>query len=72
MGSGCLLPCQCSYVGYLLVEDYLTTLMNMELTVFLGRDRCEGSLGDTGHRNGSYGREFLLKKLGEVDVRVPP
>lgn len=53
------------------VGNYLTAMMNTELTHFLGREpyvRCEGEVN---HRNGSYGRSFTLKGVGEVQVAVP-
>jgi putative transposase len=53
------------------VAQYLTSLMKAELTDFLGRDDYERGEGDTNHRNGSYGRKFTLKGIGEVDVAVP-
>ncbi|MBW2083096.1 MAG: transposase, partial [Deltaproteobacteria bacterium] len=45
--------------------------MDMELTDFLGRGRYERVDGESNHRNGSYGRRFTLKGIGEVDVKVP-
>jgi putative transposase len=45
--------------------------METELTGFLGRDRYERVEGDSNHRNGSYGRKFTLKGIGEVGVKVP-
>jgi putative transposase len=53
------------------VGSYLSTLMDVELTEFLGRDRYERSLREVNHRNGSYGRKFTLKGIGKVDVKVP-
>jgi putative transposase len=53
------------------VGQYLTSLMNTELTHFLGRDPYERMEGATNHRNGSYDRRFTLKGLGEVKVNVP-
>ena len=53
------------------VGQYLSTLMNSELTEFLGRERYERSDGQSNHRNGSYPRHFTLKGIGEVGVRVP-
>jgi putative transposase len=53
------------------VGQYLTSLMNTELTHFLGRDRYERIEGATNHRNGSYDRRFTLKGLGDVKVNVP-
>jgi len=53
------------------VGQYLSALMDAELTHFLGRDRYERCEGETNHRNGSYPRRFTLKGIGEVDVSVP-
>ena len=53
------------------VGQYLTSLMNAELTHFLGRDLYERIEGNTNHRNGSYDRRFTLKGLGEVEVNIP-
>jgi putative transposase len=53
------------------VGTYLSTLMDVELTEFLGRDRYERSEGEINHRNGSYGRKFTLKGIGKVDIQVP-
>ena len=53
------------------VGQYLSSLMNAELTQFLGRDFYERKEGNNNHRNGSYDRRFTLKGLGEVKVNVP-
>jgi len=53
------------------VGDYLSELMQDELTGFLGRERYARSGGDINHRNGSYGRDFTLKGIGKVSVKVP-
>ena len=53
------------------VGEYLSRLMDMELTHFLGREWYEHGHGDVNHRNGSYGRNFTLKGIGEVQVEVP-
>jgi putative transposase len=53
------------------VGAYLSTLMDVELTEFLGRDRYERSEAEINHRNGSYDRKFTLKGIGKVDLRVP-
>jgi len=52
------------------VGQYLSELMDAELTHFLGRERYERE-GQSNHRNGSYGRRFTLKGIGEVGVKVP-
>jgi len=53
------------------VSEYLSDLMSTELTHFLGRKAYERIEGEVNHRNGSYPREFTLKGVGKVDVRVP-
>ena len=53
------------------VGQYMSTLMESELTQFLGRDRYERCEGKSNHRNGSYPRDFTLKGIGEVGVKVP-
>ncbi len=51
--------------------NYLTALMEWELTLHLGRQRYERRVGESNHRNGSYPRRFTLKGVGEVEVKVP-
>lgn len=55
--------------------DYLGSLMNMELSVFLGRDRYERkttvSTTSRNYRNGFYQRTFAVKNLGELSIKVP-
>ena len=53
------------------VGQYLSELMDVELTEFLGRERYERVEGQTNHRNGSYPRGFTLKGIGKVAVKVP-
>ena len=53
------------------VGQYLSELMDAELTHFLGRERYQRIEGQSNHRNGSYGRKFTLKGIGEVGVKVP-
>ena len=53
------------------VGQYLSELMDAELSHFLGRERYERVQGETNHRNGSYPRGFTLKGIGEVAVKVP-
>jgi len=53
------------------VGGYLSELMKVELTRFLGRESYERVESDVDHRNGSYGRHFTLKGIGEVGVKVP-
>lgn len=54
------------------VGRYLSHLMDSELTFFLGRERyARGNKGDVNYRNGGYTRQFTLKGIGEVRVRVP-
>ena len=53
------------------VGEYLSGLMDVERTQFIGRQRYEHGQGDVNHRNGSYPRNFTLKGIGQVNVRVP-
>ena len=53
------------------VGEYLSELMDVERTQFLGRERYERCQGDVNHRNGSYPRNFTLKGIGQVQVEVP-
>jgi putative transposase len=53
------------------VGQYMSELMDTELTDFLGRKRYERIEGKCNHRNGSYGRKYTLKGIGEVAVSVP-
>lgn len=53
------------------VGQYLSALMDTELTSFLGRGRYERCEDQTNHRNGSYPRQFTLKGIGQVGVKVP-
>jgi putative transposase len=53
------------------VGEYLSEMMGIELTHYLGRDRYERVDGNHNHRNGFYRRSFTIKGLGEVRVRVP-
>ena len=53
------------------VGKYLSEMMNAELTNFLGRKPYERSEEKTNYRNGCYGRNFTLKGIGEVSVKVP-
>jgi len=53
------------------VGKYLTAMMNAELTHYLGREPYVRVVGNVNHRNGSYGRGFTLKGVGEVHVDIP-
>jgi putative transposase len=53
------------------VGNYLTNLMKTELTHVLGREPYERGKGRINHRNGSYPRDFCIKGIGEVAVKVP-
>ena len=53
------------------VGNYLTAMMNAELTHYLGREPYARVSGVANHRNGSYGRGFTLKGIGEVHVDIP-
>ena len=53
------------------VGNYLTNLMKAELTHILGREKYERGRGETNYRNGNYNRDFCIKGIGEVAVKVP-
>jgi len=53
------------------VGEYLSKLIEIELTKFLGREYYEHSKGDVNHRNGFYSRSFTMKGIGEVNVDMP-
>jgi putative transposase len=53
------------------VGNYLTNLMKAELTHVLGRELYERGKGQSNPRNGSYPRDFCIKGIGEVAVKVP-
>jgi putative transposase len=53
------------------VGEYLTSIMNAELTHFLDRMPYERCAGKDNHRNGSYERKFALKGIGNVEVQIP-
>ena len=53
------------------VGQYLSELMNKELSHFLGREPYERKQDSVNHRNGSYDRSFTLKGIGEVKLKVP-
>lgn len=53
------------------VGEYLTAIMNAELTHFLDRMPYERCADKDNHRNGSYSRKYTLKGIGNVEVRVP-
>lgn len=54
------------------VGQYLSHLIDTELTRFLGRKRYQrGQKGKTNYRNGSYHRKFTMKQVGTIDLDVP-
>lgn len=53
------------------VGHYLSEMMSVELTHFLGREPYERKQGETNHRNGSYGKRFTMKGIGQVHLEVP-
>jgi len=53
------------------VGKYLTALMQAELTVYLGRERYKRQEDRKGYRNGGHKRDFTLKGIGEITVKVP-
>ncbi len=52
------------------VGQYLTKLMDLELTHFLKRKKYQRVPGNSNSRNGGYPRRFTLKGLGEVKVKM--
>jgi len=52
---------------------YLSELMKIELSDFLGREHYQRKDGgdNTNHRNGYYGRKFTFKRIGEVNLTIP-
>ena len=52
------------------VGEYLSEMMKLELTRFLGRHPYQ-RVEKSNHRNGSYPRSFTLKGIGEVPVKMP-
>jgi putative transposase len=54
------------------IGDYLSEVMQVELTRFLGGQPYERvETEETNHRNGAYPRSITLKKIAEVEVKVP-
>jgi putative transposase len=53
------------------VGEYLSQIMRVELTEFLGRGPYERTEDEPNHRNGSYSRSFALKGIGEIPVQIP-
>ena len=54
------------------VGSYLSKLMEVELTRYLGRQPYErGEERDVNHRNGTYPRRYGLKGIREIEVKVP-
>ena len=53
------------------IGDYLSKMMKVELSEFLGREPYARVEGNDNHRNGSYVRQYTLKGVGEVAVQVP-
>jgi putative transposase len=54
-----------------IVGEYLTAVMNAELTHFLERLPYERCADKDNHRNGSYSRKYALKGIGNIDVKIP-
>lgn len=48
--------------------QYLSEMIRMELTNYLGRGPYERKSDTVNHRNGYYHRQITLKKIGSVDV----
>ena len=55
----------------LAVGEYLSEIMKVELSEFLGRELYERTEEEPNHRNGSYTRSFALKGIGEIPVKIP-
>lgn len=53
------------------VGRYLSEMMNVELTHYLGRAPYERKAEAVNYRNGSYDRSFTLKGIGTVEAKVP-
>jgi len=53
------------------IGQYLSGLMDAELTHFLGRKPYERLKGDVNYRNGFYERNCMLKGHCEVDLQIP-
>jgi len=53
------------------VGKYLSKLMDLELTHFLGRERYERKRDSSNHRNGSYHRDFTLKESEGLKSKFP-
>lgn len=54
------------------VGQYLSELMEAELTFYIGRERYERrGGGEVNYRNGGYNRRFTVKGIGAVVVNVP-
>ena len=61
------------------VGNYLSKLMDLELTDYLGRKPYQrtGASSDLkdekpkNYRNGSYSRKFFIKNIGKVETKVP-
>ena len=53
------------------VGQYLSKLMETEMSHFLGRAPYQRIEGQHNYRNGSYPRNYTLKGIGPVKVKVP-
>ena len=53
------------------IGGYLSELMQVELSRFLGRDPYQRVKAEDNHRNGTYPRRFTMKGIGEVAVKIP-
>lgn len=53
-------------------EKAVIGLLKVELGHFLGRDAYERRMsGDKNYRNGSYGRNYTVKNIGTLNIKVP-
>ena len=53
-----------------LVQAVLQELLEAEMTVALGAEKCERTLARLGHRSGYYDRT-LVTRVGKLELRVP-
>ena len=51
--------------------EWMNDLMKAELALHLGRDLYERRPGSTNHRNGYRSRQFTVKGLGTLQLRIP-
>jgi putative transposase len=52
-------------------EKAVIDLLKVELSYFLGRDSYVRSTGEKNYRNGSYNRNYTVKNVGTLNIKVP-